>query len=157
YENSGRIADALTHGAAYARMASAIPHARHMYGHDLRRLGRIREAIAEFLAADRLETAYFERERVDPEDDWHYEHNLDLLGTSYQYAGQIRLATLLLERAFNLPTANLVQAVNKREWPMLLRALGRNDAAVMAARVLAGHPNQVVQGIGHIELAHVLL
>src|SRR4029079_8923433 len=88
YENSGRIQEALGHGAAYAKLASAIPHARHMYGHDLRRLGRIREAIAEFVAADRLETDYFARERIDPEDDWDYEHNLSLLGTSYQYARQ---------------------------------------------------------------------
>jgi|KBSSwiStaDraftv2_1062776.scaffolds.fasta_scaffold18367_4 tetratricopeptide (TPR) repeat protein len=157
YENSGNIQEALGHGMAYARMASAIPHARHMYGHDLRRLGRIRDAITEFVAADRLETEYFAREHVEPENDWHYEHNLDLLGTSYQYAGQIRLASAALAKAFDLPTANLVQAVNKREWTMLLRALGRNDAAVTAARTLIGHPNQVVQGIGHIELAHVLL
>jgi tetratricopeptide (TPR) repeat protein len=157
YENGGRIQEALEQGAAYARLASAIPHARHMYGHDLRRLGRIREAIAEFAAADALEREYFAREHVDPEDDWHYEHNLDLLGTSYQYAGQIRLATAMLEKAFNLPTANLVQAVNKREWPMLLRALDRNEAAATAARTLIGHPNLVVQGIGHIELAHTLL
>jgi len=157
YENGGRIQEALEQGAAYARLASAIPHARHMYGHDLRRLGRIREAIAEFAAADALEREYFAKEHVDPEDDWHYEHNLDLLGTSYQYAGQIRLATAMLEKAFNLPTANLVQAVNKREWPMLLRALDRNEAAATAARTLIGHPNLVVQGIGHIELAHSLL
>ena len=95
YKNGGRIQEALEQGAAYARLASAIPHARHMYGHDLRRLGRIREAITEFAAADALERAYFAQERVDPEDDWHYEHNLDLLGTSYQYAGQIRLAAAM--------------------------------------------------------------
>ena len=58
YENGGRIQEALEQGAAYARLASAIPHARHMYGHDLRRLGRIREAIAEFAAADALEREY---------------------------------------------------------------------------------------------------
>jgi len=117
----------------------------------------VQEAVAEFEAADHLETAYFAREHVEPDNDWHYEHNLDLLGTSYQYLGQIRRATPLLERAFGLPTANLVQAVNKREWPMFLRATARPDAALVAARTLIAHPNLVVQAIGHIEAAHVLI
>ena len=111
----------------------------------------------EFEAADRLETAYFAREHLEPDNDWHYEHNLDLLGTSYQYTGQIRRAAPLLEKAFALPTANLVQAVNKLEWPMFLRATAQPDAALVAARTLIAHPNLVVQAIGHIEAAHVLL
>ena len=128
-----------------------------MYGHDLRRVGRVQEAIQEFEAADRLETAYFAREHLEPDNDWHYEHNLDLLGTSYQYTGQIHRAAPLLEKAFALPTANLVQAVNKREWPMFLRATAQPDAALAAGRTLIAHPNLVVQAIGHIEAAHVLI
>jgi tetratricopeptide (TPR) repeat protein len=69
----------------------------------------------------------------------------------------MRRAASLLEKAFALPTANLVQAVNKQEWPMFLRAVGRPDAALAAARTLIGHPNLVVQAIGHIEAAHVML
>ena len=80
-----------------------------------------------------------------------------MLGTSFQYVGQIHRATPLLEKAFALPTANLVQAVNKREWPMFLRATGRPDAALTAANTLIAHPNLVVQAIGHIEAAHVLI
>ena len=157
YENSGQIQDALSHGAAYARLAPDVPHARHMYGHDLRRVGRVQDAIMEFEAADRLETAYFAREHLDPDNDWHYEHNLDLLGTSFQYTGQMRRAAPLLEKAFALPTANLVQAVNKQEWPMFLRAVARPDDALAAARILIAHPNLVVQAIGHVEAAHVLI
>jgi tetratricopeptide (TPR) repeat protein len=157
FENSGQIREALEQGALYASLAPDIPHARHMYGHDLRRVGRVQEAIQEFEAADRLETAYFAREHLEPDNDWHYEHNLDLLGTSYQYTGQIRRAAPLLEKAFALPTANLVQAVNKLEWPMFLRATAQPDAALVAARTLIAHPNLVVQAIGHIEAAHVLL
>jgi len=82
HENAGRIADALTEAATYAKMAPGVPHARHMHGHNLRRSGRIDEAIAEFAAADALETRYFETERIGPEYDWHYQHNLDLLATS---------------------------------------------------------------------------
>src|SRR5206468_7995368 len=50
YENSGRIQEALTRGATYAKMAPGVPHARHMLGHNLRRVGRIGEAIGEFRA-----------------------------------------------------------------------------------------------------------
>ena len=157
YENSGRIQEALLHGAAYASLAPEVPHARHMYGHDLRRVGRGGEAIAEFEAADRLERAYFKAEGIPPEYDWHYEHNLDLLAMSYQYMGQVAKTEPLLKAAFALPTGNLVQAFNKREWPLFLRSRGRVDDAMAAAAALVSHPHVVVQAIGHIEIGHLQL
>jgi tetratricopeptide (TPR) repeat protein len=157
YENSGRIQDALLHGAAYAKLAPDVPHARHMYGHDLRRVGRSGEAIAEFEAADRLERAYFKAEGIPPEYDWHYEHNLDLLAMSYQYTGQMAKAEPLLKAAFGLPTGNLVQAFNKREWLLFLRSRGRIEEAMAAAAALVSHPHVVVQAIGHIEIGHLQL
>ena len=87
--------------------------------------GRVREAIAEFEAADRLHREYIKREQIPAEYDWHFEHNLGLLATSLQYAGQLKRAEALLKAAFALPTGLLVQAYNKREWPMFLRARGR--------------------------------
>ena len=44
YETIGRIDRALEHGDDYARLSPAIPHASHMWGHDLRRVGRVDEA-----------------------------------------------------------------------------------------------------------------
>jgi tetratricopeptide (TPR) repeat protein len=157
HENSGRIEEALLHGAAYARLAPEVAHARHMHGHDLRRAGRIGEAIEAFEAADRLEREYFNRERIPPQYDWHYEHNLDLLAMSYQYVGQPARAEPLLKTAFGLPTANLVQAFNKREWILFLRSRGRVDEAMAAAAALVAHPHAVVQAIGHIETGHLWL
>lgn len=157
YENAGRIDDALRHGAAYARAAPNIPHARHMHGHDLRRAGRVQEAIAEFEAADRLAVEYFASERVQPEYDWHYEHNLGLLAMSYQHAGQVGRAEPLFQKAFALPTAFLVQAFNKRGWPRFLRSRGRTDEALAAARTLTTHPHPVVQALGHVEGGHAYL
>jgi tetratricopeptide (TPR) repeat protein len=157
YENSGRTADALRHGAAYAKLAPEIPHARHMHGHNLRRVGRIRDALAEFEAAYRLEASYINAESLAPGSVWHYEHNLDLLGTSYQYAGQPGRAATSLEAAFALPTANLVQAVNKRAWPVFLRSRGRADDAIAAAAILVAHPNPVVQALGYIERGYANL
>ena len=97
----------------------------HMHGHELRRLGRINEAIARFEAADKLQRDYMAREKIAAEFDWHHAHNLDLLAASYQYTGQMRKAEALLKQSFNLPTNLLVQAVNKREWPAFLVARNR--------------------------------
>jgi tetratricopeptide (TPR) repeat protein len=157
YENSGRLKEALEHGAVYAKSAPGVPHARHMYGHDLRRLGRTAEAIAEFEAADRLEVEAFTREAFRPEYDWHYEHNLDLLGTSYQHEGQMVRAERALKAAFALPTANLSQAINKRQWLVFLRARGRADEALAEARALLDFPYPVVQAVGQMEIAYALI
>jgi tetratricopeptide (TPR) repeat protein len=150
YENTGQIDQALAEAVLYAKMAPAVPHALHMYGHDLRRVGRVDEAIAQFSAADTLETGYFARERIPAEFDWHYQHNLDLLGTSYQYIGQMANAERRLRASFAIPSSLLQQEFNKREWPMFLIARGRAKEALEAANVLAGHRSPVVSATGHV-------
>jgi tetratricopeptide (TPR) repeat protein len=150
YENTGRIKEALAQGETYAKMAPAIPHARHMFGHDLRRVGRIDEAITEFLAADRLESEYFKTEKIPVEYDWHYQHNLDLLATSYQYIGQMKQAEALLNTSFAIPSTLVVQEFNKREWPVFLLARGRAQEALAAAAVMAAHRSPVVSAAGHV-------
>lgn len=151
YENAGRIKEAEAEAALYASLAPSVPHAVHMHGHELRRLGRIADAIARFEAADRLERDYISREKIPAEFDWHFAHNLDLLAASYQYTGQMKKAETLLKESFNLPTNLLVQAVNKREWPAFLLARNRPSDALAAAQTLVSHPSLVVQATGHIE------
>jgi tetratricopeptide (TPR) repeat protein len=151
FENSGASARALESSAVYAKSAPQVPHARHMHGHNLRKSGRIHDAILEFEAADRLHREYIKTEQIPGEYDWHFEHNLGLLGTSLQYAGQMKRAETILKAAFALPTGLLVQAFNKREWPMFLRARGRYPEAQAAAKMLIANPNPVVQATGHIE------
>jgi tetratricopeptide (TPR) repeat protein len=150
YENSGRVAEALTSGATYAKMAPGVPHARHMHAHNLRRAGRIDEAIAEFREANALESAYFAAEQIPVEYDWHYQHNLDLLATSYQYVGQMAKAEALLKASFAIPSSLVVQEFNKREWPMFLLARGRTQEALDAADLLAAHRSAVVSATGHV-------
>jgi len=150
-ENANRTADALPHGAAYARAAPSVPHALHMRGHVLRRSGQIDAAIGAFEAADRVASAYFRAENVPPEYDWHYEHNLDLLGSSYRYVGRMADAGRTLQRAFELPSILLVQMYNKRAWPEFLIARGRADDAIAASRTLIDHPVTLVRAVGHIE------
>jgi tetratricopeptide (TPR) repeat protein len=151
YENAGRMTEAESQAALYAAQASSVPHAVHMHGHELRRLGRTSDAIARFEAADKLQRAYLAREKIAAEFDWHHAHNLDLLAASYQYVGQMRKAEALLKQSFNLPTNLLVQAVNKREWPAFLVARNRAPEALAAAQTLLKHPSLVVQATGHIE------
>ncbi|HYR92534.1 MAG TPA: tetratricopeptide repeat protein [Terriglobia bacterium] len=157
FENSGRIDDALKHASAYAAMAPAIPHARHMNGHELRRLGQIDHAVAEFEAADRLETEYLKNEKIPFEHEWHYQHNLDLLGTSYQYLGQMAKAERLLKASFEIPSALAVQEFNKREWPVFLLSRGRTKEALEAAKVMIAHPSSLIRAAGHIEAGHAML
>ena len=157
YENSGRIKEAESRGGRYAAQNPGVPHAVHMHGHELRRLGRINEAIARFEAADKLQRDYMAREKIAAEFDWHHAHNLDLLAASYQYTGQMKKAEALLKQSFNMPTNLLVQAVNKREWPAFLVARNRPAEALAAAKQLLAHPSLVVQATGHIETGFALL
>ena len=157
YENTGHVEQALVEGQTYAKMAPAIPHARHMYGHDLRRAGRVTEAIAEFRAADALETDYLKVEKIPVEYDWHYQHNLDLLATSYQYIGQMRQAETLMRTSFAIPSSLVVQEFNKREWPMFLLGRGRATEALAAANVMAGHRSPIVSAAGHVEAGRAQL
>jgi len=157
YENSGATPQALAEGAIYAKMAPDVPHARHMHGHNLRRTGRIDEAIAEFSAADALDAAYLAAEKIPAEYDWHYQHNLDLLATSYQYAGRMTKAEELLKRSFGIESSLLVQAFNKREWPMFLIARGRAQEALAAAGTLAANRSPVVSAAGHVAAGHARL
>jgi tetratricopeptide (TPR) repeat protein len=157
YENGARVADALTEGATYAKMAPAVPHARHMHGHNLRRVGRIDEAIDEFAAADRLETAYFTFEHIPAEYDWHYQHNADLLATSYQYIGQMKRAEALFRMSFAIASSLLQQEVNKREWPVFLLARGRVPEALDAATTMAAHASPVVSAAGHVMIGEARL
>ena len=157
YENSGRVADALVQGQTYAKMAPAVPHARHMHGHDLRRVGRIDEAIVEFRAADALESEYFKAEKIPVEYDWHYQHNLDLLATSYQYIGQMKQAEALLKTSFAISSSLVGQEFNKREWPVFLLSRGRAQEALVAAAVMAAHRSPVVSAAGHVEAGRARL
>jgi tetratricopeptide (TPR) repeat protein len=157
YENSGRINDALAEGAIYATMAPAVPHARHMHGHDLRRVGRVMDAIAEFKAADTLATDYFKAEKIPVEYDWHYQHNLDLLATSYQYVGQMAAAETLMTRSFAIASSLVAQEFHKREWPVFLLSRGRATDALEAAMVMAASRSPVVSAAGHVEAGRARL
>lgn len=165
YEGIGRIDKALEHGEAYARLVPSIPHAVHMWAHDLRRVGRIDEAIVQFQKADELERTYYEKEKIDPQLDWHHGHNLDLLAACYQHKGQMKLAEKTMREAWGLSAMEAYRAFSLRELPNFLIHRARYAEALTAALDLAkskfaqarvaGHAlaGQALIGLGRIEEA----
>ena len=149
YETIGLIEKALKHGEVFARLAPMVPHAQHMYGHDLRRTGRINEAIRQFEETKRLEEAYFEAEKISPEMDWHYAHNLSLLATSYQYEGRMMEAEKLFRQMFALPKATAYFELWGKEWPEFLLARGRSNESLTVAREMTKSKWAAVRSVGH--------
>ncbi|HYC61549.1 MAG TPA: tetratricopeptide repeat protein [Thermoanaerobaculia bacterium] len=157
YEFLARIDEALAHGAVYAAAADAVAHAHHMYGHDLRRVGRIKDAIAAFERADRLEREYFARENVAREVDWHHAHNLDLLAGSYRHMGKLRKAEELWRESFSIRPVKEGAAIAKMDLPAFLLSRGRNEDAAVAARTLTSSEYPSAQGIGYALLGEAVL
>jgi tetratricopeptide (TPR) repeat protein len=157
YENLGRIEEALKHGEMCAKLAPSVPHEIHMYGHNLRRVGRIKEAIEQFEKADTVQRAYFKSENIPAEYDWHYQHNLDLLSTSYQYQGQMKKAEEIMRQAFNIPSLIEAESYNRKAWLAFLIARGRPDEALEAAATLKKSKWEIVRAIGFIMASHALM
>ena len=148
-EDIGRIPDALEESAVYVRLAPAIPHAHHMRGHELMRLGRTQDAIQEFVKTNELEEAYYRTEKIPPQYDWHHAHNLQLLAMTYQLEGQVKASDKLLREAFALPASTEFLAYNRKLWPEFLLNRGRYQEAFEAAHELVQSPWPMAQLAGH--------
>jgi tetratricopeptide (TPR) repeat protein len=149
YENIGRVDLALLHGEAYARLAPSIPHAAHMWGHDLRRVGRVEEAIAQFIRTDALERAYYAAEKIDPSFDWHHGHNLDLLATCYQHQGKLSLAEKTIREAASLEPYGAYGWFRTKQLPGFLLQRGRFEEALAAATSLLEAPWPQTRAVAH--------
>ena len=156
YETIGQIDKALEHGAVFARESPSIPHAAHMWAHDLRRVGRIDDAITQFKKTDSLERAYYQAENIDPSMDWHHGHNLDLLATCYQHKGQMGLAETKLREAESLKTVTAYHAFNRKGLPAFLIHRERYEDALEAARAMTTDEYPQARTVGHALAAHAL-
>jgi tetratricopeptide (TPR) repeat protein len=157
YETIGQIAPALEHGEAYARLAPAIPHSHHMWGHDLRRVGRVDDAIAAFRRTDDLERAYYAAERIPAELDWHHVHNLDLLASAYQHKGQMRKAEATMREAAALPALTDYAEFNQKLLPVFLLGRQRWDEALETAGHLAHGKWSATRAVGQALVGHAWL
>jgi tetratricopeptide (TPR) repeat protein len=157
YETFGRIDQALVHGEAYARLAPDIPHAHHMWGHDLRRVGRIDDAIAVFSRTNDLENAYYAREKIPVELDWHHVHNLDLLATSHEHKGQMRKAESLLREAAAVAPLTEYQEFNQKSLTVFLMGRQRWRDALTAAKTLSAAKGHATRAVGNTFAGHAYL
>lgn len=157
YETVNDIPAALVHGEKYANLSPQIPHAHHMWGHDLRRVGRIDDAIAAFKRTNDLEHAYYTAEKISPEMDWHHVHNLDLLGTSYQHKGKMREAESLLREASAMPAATEYHEFNQKALAVFLVGRERwRDASKEANKLIQGK-YAPARTVGHALAGHIAL
>jgi tetratricopeptide (TPR) repeat protein len=157
HENLGQIETALNETAAYARLAPAIPHAHHMHGHELMRLGRTADAIQEFLKAKQLEDNYYRAENIPAQYDWHHAHNLELLALNYQILGQAKSADAVLREAFALPAYTEFLDYNRRVWPEFLINRARFQEALEASRTLTESQWAMARLAGHTLAGEALL
>ncbi len=134
YENTTQFEKALLYGKLYADQAPNIPHAQHMYGHDLMKVGRIDEAIGYFSRTDSLENAYYAAEKMEPWLDWHHPHNMTLLAMCYQYQGQMQKAEALFKQVASLPPVLTDMAFYyKKDYPEFLLSNNRTPEALRMA------------------------
>ncbi|MCU1306374.1 MAG: hypothetical protein JWN45_1069 [Acidobacteriaceae bacterium] len=157
YEFIGHIDQALEHGVAYADAASNVPHAQHMYGHDLRRSGRTEEAMARFRKADDLENAYYRSENIPREFDWHHAHNLNLLATAYQYQGQMKQTESILRDSISIPVIGQYQEFFHKDYPEFLLNRGRFQDALAESTKMANGKFALARTAGHALAGNALL
>ncbi|NCN95130.1 MAG: hypothetical protein GW917_00230 [Bdellovibrionales bacterium] len=93
--------DAETHGSILKDLAPGSGHAIHMYGHTLPQKGKWKEAVHYFKKAHDIHLKWAEKYKVDPAQDWHYSHNLDLLAAAYLGLGNLEKASESWEKASN--------------------------------------------------------
>ncbi|MGE0764323.1 MAG: thioredoxin family protein [Bdellovibrionales bacterium] len=98
FENQNQYRQAVEHAREFQKLAPQLAHASHMYGHVLPKIGKWQEAVGLFQQADQLHQRWFAANDAKPWEDWHYEHNLDLLAHSYFFGQRWKEAEATWER-----------------------------------------------------------
>jgi len=148
YENIGQHARAAEHGRWYAAAAPGVPHAQHMYGHVLPRMGKWQEALAQLTAADRLEREYYVVQGITPAEDWHHGHNLHLLGIVHLRLGNVAEAARLFQEDFRLADRGLVAGAYGAPWIEYLLLRGQFAEALTAAQAVESRPSASARMVG---------
>lgn len=158
YEHLSQFEKALEYGNLYTQAAPAVPHAWHMYAHDLMKTGKVDEAIEKFNKAFGMEEARYKKENMPVHYDWHHPHNMELLAYCYQYKGQLDKAGAVFAKLDTLtaftPTA---EGRIRKGHPLFLLQNGRNEEAIALAAKLStkeGVNNRLIgnmiEGLGYM-------
>ena len=126
YENMGAYELAVDRAEKFGNLAKAAPHAQHMVGHVLPRVGRWEDAVRRFARGHRLELNYFKTEKVRPGVEWHHMHNLHLYGMALMRVGKERQAKRILQRALDIHKGG---GAARRYWECLI-SFERYDAVL---------------------------
>lgn len=148
YENIGQHQTAADYARNYSADAPGVAHAQHMLGHVLPRLGKWKEARTQFVAADRIERAYYETEKLDPAEDWHHGHNLHLLAVVNFQLGDDAQAERYFREAFDLEERGVFAGSYGGPYVQFLLLRGRNQEALAAATQLEAEPSHTAKVIG---------
>lgn len=147
FENLMQPDRAYKHCQDYLAAAPAVPHAHHMCGHILPRLGKWGEALSTFETAYRLHRKSQQAEGTDPAEDWHWGHNLLLLGTTHLRLGQGQEAEEAFREACRIAPRGLFGGSTCSAWLEYLVYAGRHEDALRAAKEVQKLPST---------LAHVI-
>ncbi|MDH7460382.1 hypothetical protein QEG73_03800 [Chitinophagaceae bacterium 26-R-25] len=142
---------ALEYGAMYTKAAPAIPHAWHMYAHDLMKTGRVEEAIEKFTYAFKLEEQKYKTENMPTHYDWHHAHNMELLAYCYQYLGKYKDAERIFSALDTLTPFNAYRMGQMRKGhPYFLIQNNRLDEAIALAKKLSATGEWQNRGHGYL-------
>ena len=83
-----------------------------MYGHSLPQRGQWVLALRQFKKADKIHLKWAKANQVEPQQDWHYSHNLDLMAATYMGMGDFKKALDTWERAFNFDSRAVLHSLS---------------------------------------------
>ena len=125
YENSHRPALGWPHAEKYIESSPGIPHAFHMQAHLAMRLGRWDKTTDRSAHAIELQRAYHKEMGVKPNEDWQYNHHLEILTLAlihdgrFQEAREIKKICESHNYKFQLPWFR--QHLAERDWDQALK------------------------------------
>jgi tetratricopeptide (TPR) repeat protein len=149
-EGTSEFSKALNYGKLYTKSAPAIPHAWHMYAHDLMKTGRVSEAIDKFNYAFQLEEKKYVSEKMAPHYDWHHQHNMELLAYCYQYKGQFKKAEEIFSKLDTLKAfLPRMEGRIRKGHPYFFLQNNQPDLALKLAQPLISSPEATNQFMGN--------
>jgi len=134
YEMLNDIEQAANQASIFVHLAPSLPHAHHMYGHELLRRGKVEEAVAQFEQADALAEVSWADDQSALMHDWHYRHNLNLLAAAYRHAGRFQKAEAVLKKLARLPCWSETDEYYQAQLAAFLLEKGRYTDAMRSLR-----------------------
>ncbi|MES2890618.1 MAG: hypothetical protein V4725_01365 [Bacteroidota bacterium] len=149
-EGASDFKKALYYGNLYTQSSPEIPHAWHMYAHDLMKTGQVSEAIEKFNHAFALEKKKYQSEQMPAHYDWHHQHNMELLAYCHQYKGQFKQAEEIFSRLDTLRAFRpAMEGRIRKGHPYFYLQNNQPEKAILLAKRLSNSPEATNQYMGN--------